>query len=180
MSDLKSVSGSSVEKQQELFRPFGPDDDFKQFTLDDGLEVLILDDGSTEAGKLPDGREGYSDKQAAVILYHYIHSKISLKDAERAILDMLPEAALGGSNAQGMFSSFVIQLAQQIPYNHPSGQARLVQLVRRVYRTLSLEQLKIDIYENFEREFSFCLLVYLYIDADYLYSRPRRRPPGAG
>lgn len=141
------------------FKPDPSDPESKLFSLDDTLEVKILDDGSTVIS----GPNGYSDKRAAVILRDLIQRKISHQDASRAILGMLPsrDGSSGPAREQGVgiFSSFLIQMAQQIPASHP-GQARLVKLILDVSKApklthtgefhYSMEEFKIEIYENFQ------------------------------
>ncbi|KAM7199163.1 hypothetical protein V8F33_004638 [Rhypophila sp. PSN 637] len=137
-----SVSESSTTAPaDELFRPYPHHDEFDQFTLDEGVEVLVQNDGSVKLD------EGYSDRRVVFILREYIHGKIMLEDAKRTFLECLPDG-----NGSGSFGSCMLHTASQIPYAHPTGQARLVQLLRTVYNSLgpgSLSQFGIEVYENF-------------------------------
>lgn len=147
----KSLSESSSTAQQDevdkLFRPYPPNDEYVQFTLDEGLEVLVFNEPSFRLD------EGYSDKRVVLILRDYIHGRITLRDASRTIRDFIPEKNGGGS-----FGSCMLHTAYQIPYDHPTGQARVVQLLRDVhwyYSPAALDRFGIAIYENSSRTFFF-------------------------
>lgn len=147
-SEVKSLSESSSKAEQDMngmFKPYPANDEFVQFTHDEGLEVLVLNEGSFNLS------EGYSDKRVVLVLREYIHGKVTLDDARRTILGFLPPDD-GGS---GAFGSCMLHTAEQIPYNHPGGQAKVVQLLRSVYNSLgpgARNELGIEIYEKFERK----------------------------
>lgn len=71
----------------------------------------------------------YSDDKVFIILRDFLQpsSSLSLKSTVEAIIDLLPDNAL--SNEVWSFGSVCFELAEQIPYYHPSQQklARLLE-----------------------------------------------------
>ncbi|KAM7202683.1 hypothetical protein V8F33_002609 [Rhypophila sp. PSN 637] len=106
--------------------------------LDEGLDVLVLNEGLFKLN------QGYSDKRVVLTLRDYIHNKITLQDASRTIREFV-------SGNEAGFGSCMLHTASQIPYYHPTGQPRLVQLLRDVYYDFSWgwrNQFRQTIYEN--------------------------------
>ena len=100
----------------------------------DDLPLRLLDDDnvSSEAGR-------YSNSEALRLFKLFLQSKLSLEDAAKGIITMLPsqnELQRRTGEIDGL-GDFFCQMAEQIPYHH-SAQARLVQLIQTVARSPKL------------------------------------------
>lgn len=139
------------------------------FNLDDGLTVLYYDHTPSSTDSRKGSKQKFSQKRAIVILRDFIQSKISPSAAAIAFLDLLPDlrdyvnSGAAGNAAHGEhwgLATFLVDMATQIPYNHPA-QAKLVQLIERISDSDNvggMEQLSIHLYETFggKYSFSFC------------------------
>ncbi|OAA56361.1 hypothetical protein SPI_07972 [Niveomyces insectorum RCEF 264] len=81
---------------------------------------------------LPKGGTGYTDAKVAAILRDFLQpdTKLSEKVVAESILALIPTNAVENREVS-RFSSICVELAEQIPYDHPS-QFKLAQLLRRL------------------------------------------------
>jgi len=136
------------------------------FNLDDGLTVLYYAHTPSSTDSRKGSKQKFSEKRAIVILRDFIQSKISPSAAAIAFLDLLPDLrdhvnrGAAGNSAHGEhrgLATFLVDIATQIPYNHPA-QAKLVQLIERISKSDKvgdMEQLGIHLYETFGGNFPF-------------------------
>jgi hypothetical protein len=86
----------------------------------------------------------YSDWKAFEVLQRYLEPdrNLSVEQATALIHDMLPTETekIHLAGQPGMFATLVLEVAQQIPYPHPS-QVRLVRLLQRLAISSKLNQL---------------------------------------
>jgi hypothetical protein len=84
------------------------------------------------------GTTGYSDTKVFLILQDFLQpdTTTSLESAVHPILDLLPEDA-SMSNEVGLVGEICLELAEQIPYYHPS-QIKLARVVEEMCRSSKL------------------------------------------
>lgn len=75
------------------------------------------------------GRTDYTEAKMATILRDFLQpdSKVSLHEISREILALIPANAVNNAEV-GSFGEICVELAEQIPYDHPS-QLKLAQLL---------------------------------------------------
>lgn len=79
---------------------------------------------------VPAGGTNYSDARVAVILRDFLQpdTKLSLQEAATSLLILIPANASGHAEVCS-FGGICVELAEQIPYHHPS-QLKFTQLLR--------------------------------------------------
>jgi len=91
----------------------------------------------------PDAGPGrFADKKALPILQLCLDNKLSVNDAAKKLIAMLPEPAQHQQRSAetDLFGSFLCDMAGQIPYHH-SAQTRLAQLIQRLAQSTKFQGL---------------------------------------